>query len=277
MTRSARLRQALAPVFVLAITLVPHPAPANPCGGDDQWADVHYGFGDGRRGATATESFERRIPAPRGMLRVDGGENGAVAVMGWDANEGFVCARIHSWAKSKAAASALAKQIQLITDERGIQAEGPDQEKDARWAVTYRIHVPFQTGLEVRTVNGPISVEQVEGKMDLASVNGPLALVEAGGDVRGRTVNGPLDVSLSGTRWSGRGLDLESTNGPVTVTIPERFSADLEIGTQNGPIDLGFPVTIEGRVGRTLKTSIGSGGPLIRIVTVNGPASLRRD
>jgi DUF4097 and DUF4098 domain-containing protein YvlB len=167
--------------------------------------------------------------------------------------------------------------VRVQADERGVRSEGPEQTKRARWAVAYHIFVPRETDVEVRTVNGPISVEGVRSRMDLETVNGPISLSNSGGDVRGRSTNGPLDVALDGTRWMGRGLDLESTNGPVTVVVPENFSADLEFGTSNGPLEFDFPITVQGRVSKTIKTTLGSGGSPIRVYTVNGPATLQRE
>jgi DUF4097 and DUF4098 domain-containing protein YvlB len=82
---------------------------------------------------------------------------------------------------------------------------------------------------------------------------------------------------LAGARWAGRGLDLESTNGPITVTVPQNFSADLEFGTSNGPMEFDFPITVQGRVSKTIRTTLGSGGPPIRVLTMNGPAMLQRE
>ncbi len=75
------------------------------------------------------------------------------------------------------------------------------------------------------------------------------------------------------------GLDAETTNGPVNLAIPESYSARLEFGTVNGPMSVGFPVTvtIQGRVGRRITTTLGAGGAPVRAVTTNGPVEIRRN
>jgi DUF4097 and DUF4098 domain-containing protein YvlB len=115
--------------------------------------------------------------------------------------------------------------------------------------------------------------------MILTAYNGPVSLDHVGGDVRARTTNGPLEIELGGDRWEGAGLDAETTNGPVSLAIPERYSARLEFGTVNGPMTVAFPltVTIEGRVGKRIATTLGAGGALVRIVTTNGPVDIRRN
>src|SRR5690606_23477122 len=94
---------------------------------------------------------------------------------------------------------------------------------------------------------------------------------------RARTQNGPLTVRLTGSTWSGAGLDAEASNGPVTLYVPDGYSANLETGTINGPLSSDVPLTIT-RLGRRshIDTVLGSGGPRVRVVTTNGPVSIRR-
>jgi len=141
------------------------------------------------------------------------------------------------------------------------------------------VEVPAQTNLNLMTHNGPISIDGMKSVIELSAKNGPLAVRRAtGGEVRGRATNGPISVELEGRRWEGPGLDLETTNGPISLSIPEDYSATLEAGTVNGPMWINFPMTltIHGRVAHRISTQLGSGGPLIRVVTTNGPASIRR-
>jgi hypothetical protein len=115
--------------------------------------------------------------------------------------------------------------------------------------------------------------------MELSAQNGPITLSGVGGDVHASTQNGPLHVRLTGVRWNGAGLNAETRNGPVQLAIPEDYNARLETGTVNGPMQSDFPltVTLGGRESwRRLATTLGSGGPLVRVVTTNGPVTLKR-
>jgi DUF4097 and DUF4098 domain-containing protein YvlB len=114
--------------------------------------------------------------------------------------------------------------------------------------------------------------------MNLRAHNGPVSLTGVGGDITARVQNGPLTVRLSGTRWDGTGLDAEARNGPVDLAIPERYNAQLETGTVNGPMDVAFPltVTLQGHVTDRIRTTLGAGGAPIRVVTTNGPLTIRR-
>ena len=71
----------------------------------------------------------------------------------------------------------------------------------------------------------------------------------------------------SGVQWR--------MNGGVELAIPTNYNARLETGTTNGGMDIGFPVTVQGRLNRRLTTQLGSGGPTVRVMTTNGGVVLR--
>ncbi|HEX8695790.1 MAG TPA: DUF4097 family beta strand repeat-containing protein [Longimicrobium sp.] len=220
------------------------------------------------------EERETRLGA-RDELRVDGRQNGGVSIRAWDGRDILVRAQIQTHAETRDEARDIARQVRVSTGGE-IYAEGPDVGRRRHWSVSYVIFVPRRIDLEVETNNGPLSVTGVSGDMELRAHNGPLALRGVGGDVHARTTNGPLHVSLEGSRWSGEGLDAETTNGPVTLTIPAGYSAELETGTVNGPMNIDFPVTVQGRLNRRINTTLGRGGPPIRVITTNGPVTVRR-
>jgi hypothetical protein len=81
---------------------------------------------------------------------------------------------------------------------------------------------------------------------------------------------------LSGDRWRGTGLDLRTSNGGVHLYLPTNYSANLETGTTNGSLSLGFPITVRGDIGRHVSTQLGGGGAMIRAMTTNGGVSITR-
>jgi hypothetical protein len=60
------------------------------------------------------------------------------------------------------------------------------------------------------------------------------------------------------------------------MTMPDHYSAALETSTTHGRISIDFPVTVQGRIGRQLTTTLGAGGARVRAVTTNGGVSIRR-
>lgn len=233
---------------------------------------------DSRRNSERARFCEVRTETlrPTALLTVDGGANGGASVRGYDGGEVRVSARIQAHASTEAEARELARRVTVRTDGGSIRAEGPERARGAGWSVIYDIQVPRRQDVTVTTRNGPVAVEGVSGRMTLRADNGPLTLRRVGGAVNARVRNGPIRVELDGARWNGEGLDAESVNGPVSLTIPQGYSAELEVGTTNGPVRMDLPLSDGYRSGRHLRTKLGSGGAPVRVVTTNGPLVVRR-
>jgi hypothetical protein len=219
------------------------------------------------------------IAATGRTIAVDPGRNGGVGVRGWDADSIEIHARIETEGHSDAAAAALAGRIRVVIDVATIGVDGPPQGGGASWSASFAVFAPRHSDLKLDTYNGPIAVKDLSGRITVTAYNGPVALRGVGGDVRARTTNGPLAIELTGERWEGAGLDAETTNGPVELAIPAAYSAQLEVGTVNGPMSVEFPltVTVIGRLERRLTTVLGKGGAPVRAVTTNGPVVIRRN
>jgi DUF4097 and DUF4098 domain-containing protein YvlB len=237
-----------------------------------QCGDNGWGWG-GPRGR-ACETRDLTVPAS-GRLSVDAGANGSIRVTGEDRRDVQVHAVVHAWGSSEAEAERIAGEV-VVRSGGSIRAEGPEQAGRSGWSVSYDVRVPREVDLSLKTHNGGISVTDVRGELALQATNGGMSLDGVAGDVRGRTTNGGVAATLTGNRWDGAGLDLETTNGGVRLRVPERYSARLETRTVNGGIDLDFPVTVTGRIGREISTTLGNGGALVRAATTNGQVRVSR-
>ena len=61
----------------------------------------------------------------------------------------------------------------------------------------------------------------VQRDLSLTTTNGGIRLDAVAGRVEGRTTNGGVDVRLDGQRWAGDGLELRTTNGAITLHVPQ--------------------------------------------------------
>lgn len=249
------------------------PASAQTVDPDDTWCDE-----DRHRHTDDAERYcevRTLTLAPRDVLRADAGSNGGIHVEGWDRDEVVLRARVEARARTRGEAEALADHVTITTDGT-IRPRIPDG-RDHAWAsVSFELMVPRRSNLDLETNNGGIGIDGVVGAIHFDAQNGGVHLSGIGGDVRGKTQNGGLRVILTGSRWDGDRLDVATTNGGVSVIVPDDYSADLETGTVNGGLDIGFPVLLEGSIPRRVRTTLGDGGSPLRIVTTNGGVSIER-
>lgn len=240
---------------------------ADPCR-DNNWGDRDY--------ERHCEVRDSTLPA--GPLNVDAGQNGGVSIEGWDRNEIRVRAIVQTSAREASEARSLAGQVQVQAGGGRVYATGPDSGSRQWWSVSYRINVPRKNDLDLRASNGGITIVGVTGNMRFDTTNGGVRLQDVGGRVNGETRNGGLNVTLSGSRWDGEGLDVETSNGGVNLAIPDGYNAELETRTVNGGLRIDFPITVQGELTsrRGLSTTLGSGGPLVRVRTTNGGVTIKR-
>jgi len=205
------------------------------------------------------------------LVNVDGRRNGGIRVKGENRSDVLVLACVQTVGITDEEARAAAKNVRIETGST-ILAEGASEELN--WAVSYEILVPRLTNLKLTAHNGGIGINSVEGTIEFETKNGDVSLEDVAGNVKGKTANGGLNVVLSGNAWRGSGLDVETSNGGVHLTLPETYAARIETGTVNG----GFKSDISGltvekadgtRASR-LNTDLNGGGAPIRVITTNG-------
>jgi hypothetical protein len=209
-------------------------------------------------------------------LDINAGRNGGIRVRGWDRGDVLVRARIVGYADSEAEARRVVSGVRIDTAGGSVSAVGPDGNGDSGWSVSFEVQVPRMALLTLNTRNGGIAIEDFRGVAKFRAQNGGVTLRDVSGDIRGGTTNGGVTVDLTGDHWDGGGLDVETHNGGIRLTLPENYSANLETGTTHGRLNVDFPITTQGSIDRTLTTTLGAGGAKLRAITTNGGVSIRR-
>lgn len=222
------------------------------------------------------EVREYTVPSS-GSLTVDGGTNGGISIIGEERGDILVRACVQAHGKTEEEARAMAKNITIHTGAT-INADS-SVNADQGWGVSYRIYVPRSTNLKLNTHNGGIKIHGVNSTMEFEALNGGIKLGDVAGNVKGRTTNGGIKIDLGGSSWKGSGLDVQTTNGGIVVSMPENYAAHVETGTVNGGFKsdiagISAPEDRQNKYGAPravrINTDINGGGAPIRVITVNG-------
>lgn len=120
---------------------------------------------------------------------------------------------------------------------------------------------------QVTVINGEVKLNHlVTENIRVESGNGEIQLIDVEGEIKGSTVNGEIDVV---TKDLNRPLQLESTNGKIKIlTEKEPTNARFDVSVVNGDINILNKYTGS--------TTIGKGGNLIKLKTINGEVSVIR-
>lgn len=191
---------------------------------------------------------------PGGRFTIEG-FNGSVEITGWDRDR----VEIHGekYASDRSRLDDIQIDILHTADVVSVKASRPGwTDWSGNAGVKFMVHLPRKVVLgEVKTSNGPISVEGTEGRARLLTSNGPLKVRDLKGDLDARTSNGPLTIS----GFSGA-LVAQTSNGPINADGVEGV---VDVTTSNGPVDVSA-------------AGLDSSRP-VKIRTSNGPVRLALD
>jgi hypothetical protein len=260
-----------------------HDVPAADC------ADLHLHLRDNDN--PLLESEERSISkAEASVLRLNDIRNGGVQVQGWDKDNYSVTAckaAVGSEAKS------LLSQIKLSVEGGRVSVSGPAEHGD--WTVHLLVRAPRGADIELtthngpaafyhvdgkitaRAQNGPVAVSDCSGEVNIDAMNGPITFSGSGGKLRLHTENGPISVDLGAESWSGGELVADAVNGPLTLHLPSGFQSSFVLETSDAPMSCGASICSQARKtwdDQHKRIEYGSGEPVIRLSTHNGPISV---
>jgi hypothetical protein len=125
--------------------------------------------------------------------------------------------------------------------------------------LSIEIKVPKQTTLDLKTMNGSISVEGISGEMTIDAMNGHINVQDASGSVVAHSMNGRIVASLTQVS-AAKASSFSSMNGSIEVTLPADLKARLKMKTDRGEIYTDFDVKVESATGSTGSTTIAQDG-----------------
>jgi len=263
-----------------------HRQPATDC------SDLRIRFDD--RDAMVRSEERTLTKHEAAVLEVHPHRNGGVQVAGWD-KETYAVTACKAASGSGDEAEQILSQIKMSIENGKVSTSGPGD--DEEWTVYLLIRAPKSASIDMDTMNGPISLYDVDGKLtahakngpislkhfsgdaEITAVNGPISLDGGMGSVRIHTENGPISVELQGKTWSGEGLSADAKNGPVTLMVPSGYQSSFVVESTNyAPVSCKASICDNARKtwdDEHRRIEYGNAPAMIRLSTVNGPVTVR--
>jgi len=107
-----------------------------------------------------------------------------------------------------------------------------------------RIQVPARTNLNLTAFNDEITVEGIEGVIEVNSMNGEITLTNVAGSVVAHATNGDVRVTLRQVT-ADKPMSFTSLNGNVDVTLPPALKANMKLRSDRGEVYTDFDVQIQ--------------------------------
>ena len=262
-----------------------HGRPVNDC------SDLHIQFDD--RDAVVRSETRTLTKTEAPVLKVHPHANGGTQVMGWD-NQNYSVTACKAAAPGDSAERVLS-QITMSIENGTVSTHGPSGEEDD-WTIYLLIRTPKSAAIDLDTMNGPISLYDVDGKLtahahngpislhnfsgdaDVSALNGPISMEGSRGNIRIKTQNGPITVNLKETSWNGDGLSADAQNGPVTLRVPSGFQSGFVVeSTNHAPMSCRASICENARKtwdDEHRRIEYGTTPAVVHLSTVNGPVSV---
>ena len=269
-------------------------------------------------GHAFVEREEKRFPAGAAPDITLATFDGAIQVRPWDRPE--VLVEIEKRGSDKDAVAGIQVVAEATDDKISVDVRKPASEKEF---IGLGIHqstsakliasVPRGSKLVVTTRDGAITVERIDGRLELRTDDGSVRVSETPGDVTIVTRDGSIVLERVAGRVDARTGDgsirltgaptsllletrdgsvvvraerdttmqsdwsVRTGDGSVTVELPEGFAAEIDAETQDGSVRTDLPVSgAEGtEKKRQLRGKLGAGGKLLKVRTADGSIRLR--
>jgi hypothetical protein len=218
---------------------------------------------------------------------------GSITVKTYSGNEVIVETGRPRQGRERAAAPAGMKRIGVP---RGLDLEEADNvvtiHTQPGGPGQLAITVPTDTSLNLKSLNGSITVEGVHGEIDVNSHNGQVTLTDVSGTVVANSFNGAVKVAMDRVD-PARPMSFSTFNGSIDVTFPADLKATVKLKTNHPDIFSDFDVRLTGgrpiteknntsdgkfrlRTDGTIYGEINGGGPEVSFHTFNGRITIHK-
>jgi hypothetical protein len=230
------------------------------------------------------EYFESEYDANDDTILSVSTVNGAITITSWDG----VNISLNATKRSTYGIEDLDKAEIIVTEnDNEITIEIQHTQPIRTRAVDLDINIPYNVTVKsAYSTNGPIQITDTKGDIVLSNTNGPINIEDVDGYIKASTTNGGIEIKgttgIDDLTTTNGGItaeifdikddvNIQSTNGGITLYIKSSINASIEIATINGGISVDDAlISITESSSKSLKGTIGTGGDTIKIQTTNG-------
>ncbi|MFC1675998.1 M56 family metallopeptidase [Planctomycetota bacterium] len=190
--------------------------------------------------------------------------NGAIKIIGSQANQAKIIATIKVKAKTEKKAWQLKSKTKILVmnTDKGltVETELPKLKRKESINIAFEITVPKQTNLKLDNKNGALEITNIEGLMLAHVSNGAITAKNIAGKVQLHTNNGRIKISNADFQQ----CKASTNNGQITC---RQIAGDIDLKTNNGKINVNYAKDAAPVINARVKTDIGE-------IDFRGPANI---
>lgn len=256
-------RSIVASTFLVSIVSLPLLAGCVVSMGGCDWQSAKY-----------TREQVTRVPHVAGGGLDVQTENGKVTIRRGGTDEVTIKATIRATTQERAEAAKVNAGRSAGADASGVDAlvvrmDWPESKREPSEGASFEITIPQTAWVRVSTLNGGVTIENLQGTAELKTSNSGIQVNGHQGDVKANTSNGSVRASnVAGSlaaETSNSSVTIsdvdgfvraKTSNGTINLSLAPNSTGPLQLKSSNGSVHLQVPRSFAGTM--ELKTSNGS-------------------
>jgi hypothetical protein len=149
--------------------------------------------------------------------------------------------------------------------------------------IEWTIKVPKGVIVDLRTVNGGVRINGLQGEVHAKTTNGGVKGSNVGASIlEASSVNGGIDIELGGVLGENGSIDIETVNGGVSLSLASESKATIVARAVNGGVRVdGLDIQKQEQSNsfeskRRLEGTLNGGGAKVNVSTTNGGVRISR-
>ena len=141
--------------------------------------------------------------------------------------------------------------------------------------VRYHVRAPKQVVVNVANTNGAVTLTDLGGKAIVRTTNGAISAKNITGALEARSTNGGVNAEFASL--GADAISMQTTNGALTIIVPDDAKANLSASWTNGGINIapGLKLEVSEQSRRKFEGRLNGGGTAIQLRTTNGGIRIR--
>jgi len=205
---------------------------------------------------------------------------GSITIIGAEVTDCNGTAEICVKAPTEEEAMEIAGKVKVNLIPQGktltFKIEKPHLKHNRSISISYNITVPKQTNLQLESDVGEICISNISGEIKAKTDVGKIKCKEISGDIDLKTDVGEVKVVYCETAPALRNASIKTDVGGIDFTVPTDFSATVDAKTDVGSISTELPMTVKGKVSKSLHGTIGEGKSKVNLSTDVGSIKIRQ-
>jgi len=240
---------------------------------------VFSGCGDSNYRAKYARTVSMSVPVGQAAELCVETAVGSITVTGADVADCNITAEITVKAETQDEARKLAGQVRIeakpFGDKLSVKVSKPAELKKRSLEVKFKIVAPRQLKLDCSINVGSVNVSDMNDRIKVSGNVGSVFCRRVVGDIDVTSNVGSVEVDYAEAAAAACNATITTDVGSIEFTAPAQLSAQVNASTSVGSVKTYKPITVVGKVGKSITGTIGAGEGKVRLETNVGSIHIK--